>query len=94
MTDTSGAPLRSSSAIPADDPKRKLTLADPDSSNVRHVAVVGDSYGILVSGAQTAGRFCLIDMLVPDGSGPPSTSPRFRGDVHAARGRARVHLSR
>jgi mannose-6-phosphate isomerase-like protein (cupin superfamily) len=24
-----------------------------------------------VSGAQTAGRYCLIDMIVPDGSGPP-----------------------
>jgi quercetin dioxygenase-like cupin family protein len=38
---------------------------------VRHVAVVGDTYSILVSGAQTAGQYCLIDMLVPDGSGPP-----------------------
>jgi quercetin dioxygenase-like cupin family protein len=58
-------------AIPADDPKRKLTISDPDSSGVRHVAVVGDTYSILVSGAQTAGRYCLIDMIVPDGSGPP-----------------------
>ena len=46
--------------IPADDPKRRLT-----------VSVVGDTYTILVSGAQTAGRYCLIDMLVPNGSGPP-----------------------
>jgi quercetin dioxygenase-like cupin family protein len=59
------------SAIPADDPSRKLTVADPDSSKVRHVAVVGGTYSILVSGAQTAGRYCLIDMIVPDGGGPP-----------------------
>src|ERR1700728_2060406 len=71
MTDTAGAPSRSSSAIPADDPNRKLTVADPNSSKVRHVAVVGDTYSILVSGAQTAGRYCLIDMIVPNGSGPP-----------------------
>jgi len=58
-------------AIPADDPTRKLTVADPDSSRVRHVAVVGDTYSILVSGADTAGRYCLIDMIVPDGGGPP-----------------------
>jgi quercetin dioxygenase-like cupin family protein len=58
-------------AIPADDPNRKLTVADPDSSGVRHVAVVGDTYSILVSGADTAGRYCLIDMIVPDGGGPP-----------------------
>ena len=56
---------------PADDPARKLTVADPDSPAVRHVAVVGDTYSILVSGAQTAGRYCLIDMIVPDGGGPP-----------------------
>jgi quercetin dioxygenase-like cupin family protein len=57
--------------IPADDPNRRLTVADPDSPGLRHVSVVGDTYTILVSGAQTAGRYCLIDMLVPDGSGPP-----------------------
>ena len=59
------------SAIPPDDPNRSLTVADPDSSKVRHVAVVGDTYSILVSGAETAGRYCLIDMIVPDGGGPP-----------------------
>ena len=60
-----------SSAIPADDPNRTLTVADPDSPGVRHLAVVGDTYSILVSGAETAGRYCLIDMIVPDGGGPP-----------------------
>jgi mannose-6-phosphate isomerase-like protein (cupin superfamily) len=57
--------------IPADDPDRTLTVADPDGPRARHVSVVGDTYTILVSGAQTAGRYCLIDMLVPDGGGPP-----------------------
>jgi hypothetical protein len=71
MTDAASTPLQPNSAIPADDPNRKLTVADPDSSKVRHVAVVGGTYSILVSGAQTAGRYCLIDMIVPDGSGPP-----------------------
>ena len=60
-----------SSAIPPDDPNRKLTVADPDSAGVRHVAVVGDTYSILVSGADTAGKYCLIDMIVPEGGGPP-----------------------
>src|ERR1700686_5849141 len=71
MSDAASATLQPNSAIPADDPNRKLTVADPDSSKVRHVAGVGGPYSILVSGAQTAGRYCLIDMLVPDGSGPP-----------------------
>ncbi len=60
-----------SAPIPADDPKRKLTVADPEGLNLRHVAVVGDTYTILVSGDETGGRYCLIDMLVPDGGGPP-----------------------
>ena len=61
----------SSSAIPADDRDRKLTVADPERSDVPHVAVAGGVYSILISGAETAGRYCLIDMIVPDGGGPP-----------------------
>ena len=57
--------------IPADDPDRKLTVTNPDGPQARHISVVGDTYTILVSGADTDGRYCLIDMLVPDGSGPP-----------------------
>jgi quercetin dioxygenase-like cupin family protein len=57
--------------IPDDDPARQLTVADTDSAAAPHVAVVGDVYTILVSGAQTAGRYCLIDMVVPPGGGPP-----------------------
>lgn len=33
--------------------------------------MVGDTYTILLSGKDTAGRFALIDMLIPGGSGPP-----------------------
>ncbi len=32
---------------------------------------MGDTYTILVSGSDTAGRHCLIDMHVPPGGGPP-----------------------
>ena len=39
---------------------------------MRRVSIVGNNYTILVSGAQTDGRYCLIDMLVPDGGGPPA----------------------
>ena len=58
--------------IPADDPSRKLALARPDEdSGLPHVGVVGDTYTILLSGADTAGRYCLIDMHVPPEGGPP-----------------------
>ena len=32
--------------------------------------MVGDTYTILLSGEDTDGRYCLIDMLVPPGGGP------------------------
>src|SRR6202795_4569775 len=57
--------------LPADDLSRALTVADPDGAGVPHVSVAGGTYTILVSGAQTAGRYCLVDMLVPAGGGPP-----------------------
>jgi len=57
--------------LPADDLSRSLTIANPDGVDVPHISVAGGTYTILVSGAQTAGRYCLVDMLVPDGGGPP-----------------------
>ena len=56
-------------AIPADDPKRNLTLAQPDT--LPHIGLVGDTYTITVTGEETNGRFCLIDMHIPPGGGPP-----------------------
>jgi quercetin dioxygenase-like cupin family protein len=57
--------------IPADDPRRNLLVENPDNSNALHLAVVGDTYTILLSGTDTAGRFTLIDVHVPPGGDPP-----------------------
>src|SRR6266581_7073203 len=57
------------SPIPADDPKRSLALAQLE--NLPHIGLVGDTYTITVTGEQTAGRFCVIDMHIPPGGGPP-----------------------
>src|SRR5271154_478456 len=60
------------SNLPPDDVSRKLASVNPDSTeNVRHIGLVGDTYTILLSGKETAGRFCLIDMHIPPGGGPP-----------------------
>jgi len=72
MNETAQSTSRPGSSIPADDPNRKLTVADPDGAGVAHVSVAGGTYTILVSGDETGGRYCLIDMLVPDGGGPPA----------------------
>ncbi len=58
--------------IPPDDPQRSLVLARPDEDqNLPHIGLVGDTYTILLEGEDTAGRYCLIDMHVPQGGGPP-----------------------
>ena len=58
--------------IPADDPARALAFARPDDAgSLPHVSIAGGTYTILVSGADTAGRYALIDMHVPPGGGPP-----------------------
>jgi quercetin dioxygenase-like cupin family protein len=60
-----------SSRLPDDDPSRTLTIAHVDAADAKTVAVAGGAYTVLLTGAQTAGRFSLIDMLVPPGGGPP-----------------------
>jgi len=65
-------PESSSRPLPPDDPARRLVLAQPDrDASLPHVAVVGDTYTILLTGKDTDGRYCLIDMHVPSGGGPP-----------------------
>ena len=55
-----------------DDPRRNLTIAKPnEDKSLPHIGLVGDTYTILVSGKDTDGRYCLIDMHVPPGGGPP-----------------------
>jgi quercetin dioxygenase-like cupin family protein len=55
--------------IPADDLTRSLTLAQPD--KLPHIGLVGDTYTIMVTGEDTNGRFCVIDMHIPPRGGPP-----------------------
>ena len=95
------------SAIPPDDANRKLTVADPDDPKLRHLSIAGGIYTILVTGEQTAGRYCLIDMLVPPGGGPPphrhdfeemftilegEIELTFRGETHRAGAGSTVNI--
>jgi quercetin dioxygenase-like cupin family protein len=60
-----------STPIPPDDLARALAVARADDANLLHIGLVGDTYTILLSGKDTAGRFCLIDMHIPPSGGPP-----------------------
>ncbi|MEO5823666.1 MAG: cupin domain-containing protein [Vicinamibacteraceae bacterium] len=87
------------SQLPADDLSRSLTVSSVDAADVRSVAVAGGAYTVLLTGAQTGGRYSLIDMLVPPGGGPPlhrhdfeemfavldgEIELTFRGETHRA----------
>jgi len=64
--------------LPPDDLQRSLTIAQPDvNETLPHIGIVGDTYTITVSGDQTNGRFCVIDMHVPPGGGPPPHRHEF-----------------
>jgi quercetin dioxygenase-like cupin family protein len=58
--------------IPPDDLTRQLKIARPNiDESLPHTGVVGDTYTVLISGDDTDGRYCLIDMHIPPGGGPP-----------------------
>src|ERR1700694_2336548 len=72
MNDTPPAQSKPPGPVPADDPGRILTHVSPDTDDsLPHLGLVGDTYTILVSCADTAERYTLIDMHVPPGGGPP-----------------------
>ncbi len=58
--------------LPNDSLGRKLVVRNAETDqSLPHLGLVGDTYTILVSGRDTAGRFCLVDMHIPPGGGPP-----------------------
>ena len=80
------------SGLPDDDPRRQLGVGRPDDPDLLHLAVVGDTYTVLLSGEQTAGRFALIDMLIPAGGGPPPHRHDFEECFHVLEGSVEVTL--
>lgn len=71
MDEISSTSSQPAPSIPADDLQRSLALAQPvEDQSLPHIGMVGDTYTILLSGKDTAGRYCLIDMHVPPGGGP------------------------
>ncbi len=72
MSEPTSAAKQAAAAIPDDNLERQLAFAQPNSdAKLPHIGVVGDTYTILLAGKDTAGRFCLIDMHIPPGGGPP-----------------------
>jgi quercetin dioxygenase-like cupin family protein len=69
---TESATGSSQGPLPPDDLQRHLTVARPnEDEGLPHFGLVGDTYTVLVTGDDTAGKYTLIDMHVPPGGGPP-----------------------
>jgi quercetin dioxygenase-like cupin family protein len=78
MNNSSNTAGEAPQLIPSDDIKRHLAVARPgDERMLPHIGLVGDTYTILLDGGDTAGRYCLIDMHVPPGGGPPPHRHEF-----------------
>jgi quercetin dioxygenase-like cupin family protein len=91
MSESPNIPPQPAAAIPPDDPNRTLTLARPnDDPTLPHIGIVGDTYTILVTGKDTAGRYCLIDMHVPPGGGPPPHRHDFEENFSVLEGEIEV----
>src|SRR3954469_18793920 len=84
--------VRTTSPLAADDPTRELAIARSDAEALVHLAVVGDTYTVLLSGEQTDGRFAMIDMLIPPGGGPPPHRHDFEECFRVLEGSVEVHL--
>jgi len=93
--------------LPPDDPIRALVSVRPDGESVQHIGLVGDTYTITIAGRETEGRFCVIDMHVPPGGGPPphrhdfeetfillegEMQVTFRGETSAVRAGDTIHV--
>src|SRR5205823_10651261 len=78
--------------VPEDDVTRGLAIARPEDPELVHVAVVGDTYTVLLSGDQTGGRFAMLDMLIPSGGGPPPHRHDFEECFRVLEGSVEVYL--
>jgi len=72
--------------IAPDDPERQLTVVSSDDPALQHVGVVGDTYTVLVTAEQTAGRYAMLDMLIPPNGGPPPHRHDFEEQFHVLEG--------
>jgi quercetin dioxygenase-like cupin family protein len=90
--DIAGPEAGASGRAPEDDLARNLAIARPDDPDLVHLAVAGDTYTVLFSSEQTAGRFAMLDMLIPPGGGPPPHRHDFEECFRVLEGSIEVRL--
>jgi quercetin dioxygenase-like cupin family protein len=100
-------PVPPISSIPPDDLSRNLILISPEEKDVPHIGLAGDTYTTLLASKDTAGKYCVIDMHIPPGGGPPphrhdfeetfvvlegEIEATFRGEKSLARAGHTLHI--
>src|SRR3954451_2068229 len=84
--------VRTTAPLAVDDPTRELAIARSDDEALVHLAVVGDTYTVLLSGEQTDGRFAMLDMLIPPDGGHPPHRHNFEECFRVLAGSIEVQL--
>ena len=81
-------------AIPLpDDSRRSSKIARPNTDeSLPHIGLAGDTYTVLLSGEDTNGSYCLIDMHIPPGGGPPPHRHDFEESFVVLEGEIEGHL--
>lgn len=92
MTDVKGGKMPPNT-VPSDDLSRNLTIARPNTDqSLPHIGMVGDTYTILISGKDTAGQYCLLDMHVPPCGGPSPHRHDFEEMFSILEGEVEFHF--
>jgi mannose-6-phosphate isomerase-like protein (cupin superfamily) len=82
-----------SSPLPPDDLSRNLTIARPNADqSLLHIGLVGDTYTVLISGKDTAGKYCLFDMHVSPCGGPSPHRHDFEEMFSILEGEVEFHF--
>ncbi len=69
--------------------QKTVTFAGPQDG--QGIAMVGNSYRVVISGKQTDGKYALIEMLVPPGGGPaPHAHPDVQESFYVVDGEVAV----
>lgn len=77
-------------AIAADDLTRGLRFVNPDGEDLSHLAVGANTYTVLIKGADTGGRYALIDMNIPPGGSNVPHRHDFEEMFHVLEGEVQV----
>ena len=93
MSNEADSAMQSATSVPPDDPQRNLAVRQADGPNLLHIGLVGDTYTTLLSGKDTAERFCLIDMHVPPGGDPLLTATTLKNRSLFSKARSRLSFA-